>query len=436
MPESNQEPLAIVGIGCRFPGKANSPESFWDLLIEGKSGIEEVPDDRWDVDRYYHADSSVPIKMITKWGGFIEDVDKFDASFFGISPREAQRMDPQQRWLLELTWEAFEDAGEKPMNWRGSATGVYVGISSNEYGSIQMMGESDIDVHTNSGSTLSIASNRISYLYDLKGPSISVDTACSSALVAVNLACKSIWSGECDAAFAGGVNALLMPDSSIGFSKASMLSPSGQCFAFDARANGYVRGEGAGMILIKPLARAHKDGDRIYATIRAAVVNQDGNTSSMTVPGKESQAAMLRQAYAQAGIDPSRVGYMEAHGTGTPVGDPIETRALGEVLCEGRSESEKCIIGSVKSNIGHLESGSGIAGLIKAALVLHHRQVPKNLNYETPNPNIPFKDLKLKVPMENMPIPSKGEFLPVSAVNSFGFGGTNAHVVLEAVKNE
>ncbi|MED5470955.1 MAG: polyketide synthase, partial [Verrucomicrobiota bacterium] len=263
MPESNQEPLAIVGIGCRFPGKANCPESFWDLLIQGKSGIQQVPDDRWDVDRYYHPDSAVPIKMITKWGGFIEDVDKFDASFFGISPREAQRMDPQQRWLLELTWEAFEDAGEKPMNWRGSATGVYVGISSNEYGSIQMMGESDIDVHTNSGSTLSIASNRISYLYDLKGPSISVDTACSSALVAVNLACKSIWSGECDAAFAGGVNALLMPDSSIGFSKASMLSPSGQCFAFDARANGYVRGEGAGMILIKPLARAHQDGDRI-----------------------------------------------------------------------------------------------------------------------------------------------------------------------------
>ncbi|MDP6858833.1 MAG: type I polyketide synthase, partial [Verrucomicrobiales bacterium] len=435
MPELNQEPLAIVGIACRFPGRANSPESFWDLLIEGKSGIQEVPDDRWDVDRYYHPDSSVPIKMITKWGGFIEDVDKFDASFFGISPREAQRMDPQQRWLLELTWEAFEDAGEKPINWRGSATGVYVGISSNEYGSIQMMGESDIDVHTNSGSTLSIASNRISYLYDLKGPSISVDTACSSALVAVNLACKSIWSGECDAAFAGGVNALLMPDSSIGFSKASMLSPSGQCFAFDARANGYVRGEGAGMILIKPLARAHQDGDRIYATIRAAVVNQDGNTSSMTVPGKESQAAMLSQAYEQAGIKPSRVGYMEAHGTGTPVGDPIETRALGEVLCEGRSESEQCIIGSVKSNIGHLESGSGIAGLIKAALVLHHRQIPKNLNYETPNPNIPFKDLKLKVPMENMPIPSKGDFLPVSAVNSFGFGGTNAHVVLEAVDN-
>ena len=436
MPESKQEPLAIVGIGCRFPGRANSPDLFWDLLIEGKSGIREVPDDRWNADRYYHPDSSIPIKMITKWGGFVDDVDKFDASFFGISPREAQRMDPQQRWLLELTWEAFEDAGEKPVNWRGSATGVYVGISSNEYGSIQMMGESDIDVHTNSGSTLSIASNRISYLYDLKGPSISVDTACSSALVAVNLACKSIWSGECDAAFAGGVNALLMPDSSIGFSKASMLSPSGQCFAFDARANGYVRGEGAGMILIKPLARAVRDGDRIYATIKATVVNQDGNTSSMTVPGRESQAAMLRQAYQQAGIDPSRVGYMEAHGTGTPVGDPIETRALGEVLCEGRSESEQCIIGSVKSNIGHLESGSGIAGLIKAALVLHNRRIPKNLNYETPNPNIPFKELKLRVPRENMPMPSMGDFLPVSAVNSFGFGGTNAHVVLESVKNE
>ena len=271
MPESNQEPLAIVGIGCRLPGNSNDPESFWDLLIQGQSAIREVPPDRWDIQRYYHEDVAVPIKMITKWGGFVEEVDQFDASFFGISPREAQRIDPQQRWLLEVAWEALEDAAEKPEAWRGSRTGVFVGISSNEYGSIQMMGEADIDVHTNSGSTLSIASNRISYLYDFKGPSISVDTACSSALVAVNLACKSIWSGDCDAALAGGVNALLMPDSSIGFSKATMLSPSGQCFAFDARANGYVRGEGAGLVLIKSLKRAREDGDRIYALIRSAV---------------------------------------------------------------------------------------------------------------------------------------------------------------------
>jgi acyl transferase domain-containing protein len=212
MPVSNQEPLAIVGIGCRLPGNSNDPESFWDLLIRGESAIREVPEDRWDIERYYHPDVAVPIKMITKWGGFVKEVDQFDASFFGISPREAQRIDPQQRWLLEVAWEALEDAAEKPEAWRGSRTGVFVGISSNEYGSIQMMGEADIDVHTNSGSTLSIASNRISYLYDFKGPSISVDTACSSALVAVNLACKSIWSGDCDAALAGGVNALLMPD--------------------------------------------------------------------------------------------------------------------------------------------------------------------------------------------------------------------------------
>ncbi|MCP4847493.1 MAG: amino acid adenylation domain-containing protein [Verrucomicrobiaceae bacterium] len=436
MPVSNQEPLAIVGIGCRLPGKSNDPESFWDLLVRGESAIREVPPDRWDAERYYHPDVSVPIKMITKWGGFVEEVDQFDASFFGISPREAQRIDPQQRWLLEVAWEALEDAAEKPEAWRGSRTGVFVGISSNEYGSIQMMGEADIDVHTNSGSTLSIASNRISYLYDFKGPSMSVDTACSSALVAVNLACKSIWSGDCDAALAGGVNALLMPDSSIGFSKATMLSPSGQCFAFDARANGYVRGEGAGLVVIKSLKRAREDGDRIYALIRSAVVNQDGNTSSMTVPGEDTQAAMLRDAYAQAGMPPNRVTYMEAHGTGTPVGDPIETRALGEVLCEGRAEGEECIIGSVKSNIGHLESGSGIAGLIKAAMVLHKGQIPQNLNYQTPNPNIPFKELKLKVPKENMPLPRQGDLPPVTAVNSFGFGGTNAHIVLEEAPQE
>ena len=436
MPVSNQEPLAIVGIGCRLPGNSNDPESFWDLLIRGESAIREVPEDRWDIERYYHPDVAVPIKMITKWGGFVKEVDQFDASFFGISPREAQRIDPQQRWLLEVAWEALEDAAEKPEEWRGSRTGVFVGISSNEYGSIQMMGEADIDVHTNSGSTLSIASNRISYLYDFKGPSISVDTACSSALVAVNLACKSIWSGDCDAALAGGVNALLMPDSSIGFSKATMLSPSGQCFAFDARANGYVRGEGAGLVVIKSLKRAREDGDRVYALIRSAVVNQDGNTSSMTVPGEDTQAAMLRDAYAQAGMPANRVTYMEAHGTGTPVGDPIETRALGEVLCQGRAEGEECIIGSVKSNIGHLESGSGIAGLIKAAMVLHKGQIPQNLNYQTPNPNIPFKELQLKVPKENMPLPRQGDLPPVTAVNSFGFGGTNAHIVLEEAPEE
>ncbi|MEM9479834.1 MAG: beta-ketoacyl synthase N-terminal-like domain-containing protein [Verrucomicrobiota bacterium] len=431
MSQPKNPPLAIIGIGCRFPGGAEDPEAFWNLLINGKSGIVQTPEDRWNVERYYHEDSSIPVKMHTKWGGFVKNVDQFDAAFFGISPREAQRMDPQQRWLLETAWEALEDGGIRPQDARGTKTGVFVGIASNEYGSIQMMSEEDIDVHTNSGSTLSIASNRISYLFDLKGPSVSVDTACSSALVAVNLACRSIWSGDCEMALAGGVNALLMPDASIGFSKASMLSPSGQCFAFDDRANGYVRGEGAGMIAIKPLDKAIEDGDPIYATIRASVINQDGNTSSMTVPGEDSQAAMLEQAYDEAGLEPSAVCYMEAHGTGTPVGDPIETRALGRVLSRGRDESNKCIIGSVKTNIGHLESGSGIAGLVKAALVLHKDTVPPNLNFKNPNPNIPFEEMKLKVPTEPTPLPHQNGALPVTAVNSFGFGGTNAHIVLE-----
>nr|AHZ46164.1 PKS/NRPS hybrid [uncultured bacterium 12-5D] len=425
-------PLAIIGIGCRFPGGVTDAESFWGMLEEGRSGIVEVPENRWNRERFYHENAEIPGKMITKWGGFVENLEKFDAQFFGISPREALRMDPQQRWLLEVAWEALEDAGAQPREMRGSQTGVFVGIASNDYASIQMRNYAEVDVHTNSGSTLSIASNRISYLFDLKGPSVSVDTACSSALVAVNLACQAIWTGECDAALAGGVNAILTPDASIGFSKASMLSPSGQCFAFDARANGYVRGEGAGMILIKPLDEALADGNPVYAVIRAAVINQDGNTSSMTVPGVESQEEMLRQAYAQAGMKPSRVVYMEAHGTGTPVGDPIETNALGNVLCQGRPNGQECLIGSVKTNIGHLESGSGIAGLIKAALVLHKDMVPPNLNFEKPNPNIPFEALKLKVATKLQPLPHPDGQPPVTAVNSFGFGGTNAHIVLEA----
>lgn len=427
-----REPLAIAGIGCRFPGGSNNPDLFWEMLETGRSGIVEVPENRWNIERYYHPNAEIPGKMITKWGGFIGNLEKFDAQFFGISPREALRMDPQQRWLLEVSWEALEDAGLAPKKLRGSPTGVFVGIASNDYASIQMKNYAEVDVHTNSGSTLSIASNRISYLFDFKGPSLSVDTACSSALVAVNLACQAIWTGECDSALAGGVNAILTPDASIGFSKASMLSPSGQCFAFDARANGYVRGEGAGMIYIKPLKQALEDDDSVYAVIRAAVINQDGNTSSMTVPGLESQEDMLHLAYAQAGMAPSRVSYMEAHGTGTPVGDPIETNALGNVLCEGRPDGQKCLIGSVKTNIGHLESGSGIAGLVKAALVLHKDTVPPNLNFEKPNPNIPFDKLKLEVPTEITPLPHIDGLPPVTAVNSFGFGGTNAHIVLEA----
>ncbi|MFT5467503.1 MAG: amino acid adenylation domain-containing protein [Verrucomicrobiales bacterium] len=400
------------------------------MLAEGRSGIIEVPENRWNRERYYHPDTSIPRKMHTKWGGFVDNLDMFDAQFWGISPREALRMDPQQRWLLECAWECMEDAGYQPSKLRGAAAGVYVGIASNDYAQVQMTSPDDVDVHTNSGSTLSIASNRIAYLLDFKGPALSVDTACSSALVAINVGCKDMWSGEIDYALVGGVNALLTPDTSIGFSKATMLSPSGQCFAFDDRANGYVRGEGAGMMMILPLSKAIANGDRIYATVRSAVINQDGNTSSMTVPGQDTQEMMLVQAYKEASMPASRVTYMEAHGTGTPVGDPIETNALGAILSQGRED--KCLIGSVKTNTGHLESGSGAAGMVKAALVLSKGMVPPNLNFERPNPNIDFEGLKLKVVTELTPLTPLNGHLPVASVNSFGFGGTNAHIVLEA----
>ncbi|MEM9283090.1 MAG: type I polyketide synthase, partial [Verrucomicrobiota bacterium] len=433
---AQREPLAIIGIGCRLPGGVTGPESFWQMMVEGRSGISPVPADRWNRERWHHENVEIPGKMITKWGGFIHDFDQFDAQFFGISPREALRMDPQQRWLLETAWESLEDAGIAPITLRGSETAVYVGIASNDYANVAQSEPRNVDVHTNSGSTLSIASNRIAYLFDLKGPAVSVDTACSSALVAINLACESIWSGQATMALAGGVNALLTPDASIGFSKATMLSPSGQCFAFDDRANGYVRGEGGGMFVIKPLSQAQKDGDRIYCAIRAAVINQDGNTSSMTVPGVETQAEMLRIAYDEAGLDPKSVRYMEAHGTGTPVGDPIETRALGQILAQGRDKDDYCLLGSVKTNVGHLESGSGVPGLAKGALVLYHDMVPPNLNFKNPNPDIPFDEFKFKVATELQPLPHLEGQLPVVGVNSFGFGGTNSHIVLEAVPEE
>ncbi len=425
------EPLAVVGMACRLPGGVKDIPSFWDLLCQGRSGITEVPRDRWNRDRFYHPDTAVPLRMHSQWGGFIDELDDFDARFWGISPREAARMDPQQRWLLEVAWEAVEDAGIPPSRLAGTNTGVFIGIASSDYAQIQMTNHEGLDVHSNSGNTLSIAANRISYALDLKGPSISVDTACSSSLVAVSLACHSIWDGTCDAALVGGVNAVIVPSTTMAFSKATMLSPDGKCFAFDSRANGYVRGEGAGVLCIKPLSRALAHGDPVYAVIRAAVANQDGKTSSMTVPGVEAQKAMLELAYKEAGIPPHRVLYVEAHGTGTPLGDPIEATALGTVLSRGRSEGTTCLIGSVKTNIGHLEAGSGIAGLMKAILVLDRGQVPPNLNFHSPNPKIPLAKLRLEVPTSLRPLPAANGHVPVTAVNSFGFGGTNAHVVLE-----
>lgn len=434
-----KEPIAIVGIGCRFPGNANSPEAFWKLLRDGVNAITEVPAERWSLRALYDPNREKAGKIYTRTGGFIEDVDQFDAQFFGISPREAVRIDPQHRLLLEVAYEALDDGGQVPKGLAGTSTGVFIGISSHDYNNIQesVSERNLIDAYTNLGVADSIAANRISYEFNFHGPSMSVDTACSSALVAVHLACQSIWNGESTMALAGGVNALLKPELTIGFSKASMLSPDGQCRSFDAKANGFVRSEGAGIVVLKPLSRALADGDQIYAVIRGSAVNSDGKTNGITVPSSLAQEAALREAYRQAGVLPEQIHYIEAHGTGTLVGDPVEALALGNVLGRGRHPDGYCTIGSVKTNIGHLESAAGIAGLIKAALALKYSQIPPSLHFQTPNPQIPFEELRLRVPQTLEAWPSKNQEPRRAGVNSFGFGGTNAHVVLEeAPENE
>jgi polyketide synthase 12/epothilone polyketide synthase D len=426
------EPIAIIGIGCRFPGRANDPESFWTLLEDRVDAITEVPADRWEARAFYDPDPARPGKTYSRWGGFVEGIDRFDPQCFGISPREAARMDPQQRLLLEVAWEALEDAGLPLAPLAGSPTAVFVGISSFDYSVLEtsFRDRGGIDVYSNTGGSLSIAANRISYTFDFRGPGAAVDTACSSALVAVHLACQSLWRDGCRLALAGGVNALLLPDWYVGFCRMGLLSPEGRCRAFDARAGGFVRSEGAGVVVLKHLAQAIADGDRVYAVIRATAVNQDGRTPGMTVPNQEAQEALLRQACRAAGVSPAMIGYVEAHGTGTAVGDPIEARALGRVLSAGRPAGQPCLIGSVKTNIGHLEAGAGIAGLIKVALALHHRRIPGNLHFERPNPEIDFDALRLRVPTHGEPWPD----LPgpdTAGVNAFGFGGTNAHVILQ-----
>jgi acyl transferase domain-containing protein len=428
---SSNQPLAIIGLGCRFPGGVTDANSYWQLLIRGGSGITEVPANRWNWKNYYHPNSEVPGRMVTKWGGFLDHHNEFDGQFFGLSPREINQMDIQQRWLMETSWEALENAGMTRSELKGGRVGVFVGISSHDQLDVQRGDISLIDIHSGTGNALSIAANRISFFFDFKGPSLAVDTACSSALVAVQLACQSIWSGDSELALACGVNAVINPNLSLGFSRASMLSPTGTCYAFDHRANGYVRGEGVGVIVIKPLEQAIADGDRIHAVIRAAVVNQDGHSSSLTIPNMVSQEAMLREAYQNAGIDTRHVSYVEAHGTGTPVGDPIEALAIGHVLGRDRPADDPCLIGSVKTNIGHLESASGMAGLIKACLILQHQIIPPHLNFEKANPHIKIEEIGLEVPTQARALPQFNGHPTIVGVNSFGFGGTNAHIVLE-----
>ncbi len=426
------EPIAIVGIGCRFPGDANDVESFWRLLANGTDAVSQTPEQRWSLLKYFYPDIVKPGKTQSKWGGYVADIDRFDPQLFGISPREAAGMDPQQRMLLEVAWRAIEDGGVPMELIAGQAAAVFVGISSFDY-AVSNLSHQDrgvIDAYSNTGGSHSIAANRISYCFDLKGPSVAVDTACSSSLVAVHLACESIWRGDCTLALAGGVNALLMPDFYVAFSQLGVLSPDGRCKTFDSRANGYVRGEGAGMVLLKPLSAAVRDQDRVYAVIRSTATNQDGRTPGLTVPSQVAQEALLRVACQRAGIRPADIQYIEAHGTGTPVGDPIEANALGTVLGEARDPQRPCIIGSVKTNIGHLEAGAGIASLIKVALSLYHQQIPSHLHLQEPNPAIDFDRLKLRVPqaLENWQAING---VRLAGINGFGYGGANAHVILQ-----
>ncbi len=427
-----REPIAVIGLGCRVPGGADDAESFWQLLSEGRDATGPIPAGRWDVDAYFDADPETPGKIATRRGGFLSKVDEFDPTFFGITRREAQGMDPQQRLLLEVCWEALEHAGQSPDRLQRTATGVYVGLAGSDYAYLQL-GTADralLDAHFASGIAHSVASGRISYLLGLQGPSLTIDTACSSSLVAIHLACQALRAGDCRMALAGGVNLILGPDIYIALSHARMLAPDGRCKTFDASADGFARGEGCGVIVLKRLSDAQADGDRILAVIRGSAVNQDGPSSGLTAPNGPAQEAVIRDALARAGVAPREVGYIEAHGTGTQLGDPLEVTALASVFGADREASQPLWIGSLKTNVGHLESAAGVAGLIKIVLSLQHRELPAHLHFTKPSPHIGWSDFPVRVPTQRMPWePIDGR--RIAGVSSFGFSGTNAHIVLE-----
>jgi acyl transferase domain-containing protein len=427
------EPIAIVGMGCRFPGGATSPESFWRLLREGRDAITEVPPSRWSLDTFFDPDPNAAGKMYTRWGGFLDEVDRFDAALFGITPREAACMDPQQRLMLEVTWEALERAGQAPDALAGTDTGVFVGVSTHDYQLIQVAAPQiayRIDAYSGTGTASSVVPGRVSYLLGLQGPSLAVDTACSSALVAIHLACQSLRAGECHLAIAGGVNVLLSPLPTIHFCRARMMAPDGRCKTFDAAADGYVRGEGCGVVILKRLSAALAAGDPIVAVVRGTAVMQDGRSSGLTAPNGSAQQAVIRLALAAANVAPEALGYVEAHGTGTPLGDPVEVRALSAVLQSGGSLASPVLIGSVKTNVGHLEAAAGMAGLLKVVLALQHGEIPPHLHLRTVSPHIGIDELPLEIATVRRAWPDRPE--RVAGVSSFGFSGTNAHAILSA----
>lgn len=431
-PATGTEPVAVIGMGCRFPGGANSPDAFWQLLDAGDDAISTVPADRWDAAAFLDPEGTSAGTMRTAEGGFLDvDLGQFDYPFFRLSPREARALDPQQRLLLEVSWEALESAGIVPASLKRSRTGVYVGLSGDDYTlAHRHSGDlSRIDAYSITGSTPSTAAGRIAYVLGLEGPALPVDTACSSSLVAFHLACQSLREGETDLALAGGVNLILAPATHVCFSQLQAISPDGRCKSFDASANGYGRGEGCGVVVLKRLSDALRDHDPVLAVVKATVVNQDGASNGFTAPNGAAQKRLLREALDKAGLVPSQIQYVETHGTGTPLGDPIEVDALSEALCHGRPPDQPLLLGAVKSNIGHLEAAAGMAGLIKVLLALRHGRIPPNLHFTTPNPLIPWQDAGFRVPTKAVPWPG-GADARHAGISSFGFSGTNAHVIL------
>ena len=427
--QQQHEPIAIVGMACRFPGGADTPEAYWELLRNGVDAIADIPAQRWDIAAHYDADAAVPGKMYTRSGGFIDGVDQFDPQFFGISPREARNLDPQQRLLLEVSYTALENAGQPAFDLRGTRTGVFVGVSFDDYAqlSIRSGDLTRIDAHSSLGNTRSIAAGRLAYTFGFQGPTMQLDTTCSSSLLAVHLACQSLRSGESNMALAGGVNLMLSPEPTIGFCKLKALAPDGRCKTFDAAADGYGRGEGCGVVVLKRLSDAIDNQDPILALVRGSAVNHDGQSNGLTAPNGAAQEAVLRQALTNAQVEPHQVQYVEVHGTGTRLGDPIEVLALNKVMGQ---RSQPLQMGSVKTNLGHLESAAGVASLIKVILSLQHQQIPPHLHLQTPNPYIPWQQLAVAIPTRLTPWPAAEESR-LAGISAFGMSGTNVHLVIE-----
>lgn len=431
--KNQSEPIALVGLSCRFP-QAIGKEGYWKMLTEGRNVLTRMPEERWNLlkgsDEIFLRDPNHPY-----WGGYLSDVSAFDAYFFGISPREALRMDPQHRILLEVAYEAIEDAGLSVESLAGSKTGVFSSLYVSQLAHMQTM-DTELDaLYLPTGNAISIAANRLSYLFDLRGPSIIIDSACSSSMASLHLAILSLQNKSCDLALVCGAKLNLLPYVNFVLTKASMLSVDGQCKTFDAGANGYAQGEGVGVVVLKPLTKALQDKDRIYGVITGSAVNQDGKTNGLTAPNGLQQEDLLKTAYGVAHIDPNTISYVECHGTGTFLGDPIEIQALGEVVGKKRDKDHPCWIGSVKTNIGHLEPAAGIASIIKVALALSHKQIPPHLNFSTPNPHIAFDKYHLRIPQQVQDWPKYGDYR-IAGMSGFGFGGTNAHIVMREVSNQ